>query len=334
VETELTFQVLVDATDRLDRFLAQQLLLSRTQAARLIAIGSVQVNGEKSRASRSLTRGDLLCVRLEDLGDRPLRTITPYDHPLDIVFEDDALLVLNKPAGLVVHPAPGHWSDTLLNALEARGTRLAGGGTGRPGIVHRLDKDTSGLMVLAKSDEVHRKLSRALSRRHVERIYAAVCWGHIDQPVDVAAPIARHPTDRKRMAVLATGRKAATRIEPIARFDVCDLVRLKLATGRTHQIRVHLNHIGHPVVGDPVYGGGGHKRVTGSQRAKGVAIDKATPRQALHAAELRFQHPVTGEYCRFQSDWPHDLAALIRVASDDPDLLDRANVLEYLGFAK
>jgi 23S rRNA pseudouridine1911/1915/1917 synthase len=325
---------LAASTDRLDRFLADELSISRTQSARLIASGAVQVNDEKSRASRCLSRGDFVSVRLQDLGGGPVRTIAAYDHPLDVVFEDDVLMVLNKPSGLVVHPAPGHWDDTLLNALEARGTRLAGGGEGRPGIVHRLDKDTSGLMVLAKTDTAHRKLSRALSNRHVERIYAALCWGHIDGPIDVDAPIARHPQDRKRMAVLATGRKAATRIEPIARFDVCDLVRVKLATGRTHQIRVHLSHIGHPVVGDPVYGRGGHKRVTGSQRTRGVMLEQAATRQALHAAELRFAHPATGESCRFWADWPQDLMPLIEVAINDTDLLDRDNVLEYLGFAK
>ncbi len=334
MEPPLTFQVLATSTERLDRFLADQLSISRTQSARLIASGAVQVNKEKPRASRCLSHGDLLSVRLQDLAGRPVRTIAAYDHPLDVVFEDDALMVLNKPAGLVVHPAPGHWDDTLLNALAARGTRLAGSGGGRPGIVHRLDKDTSGLMVLAKTDVAHRKLSRALSNRHVERIYAALCWGHIDDPVEVDAPIGRHPKDRKRMAVLATGRNAATRVEPVARFDVCDLVRVKLATGRTHQIRVHLSHIGHPVVGDLVYGGGGHRRVTGSQRPRGVALEKAAPRQALHAAELRFDHPITGESCRFRADWPQDLRPLMAVASNDTDLLDRDNLLEYLGFAK
>jgi len=334
VEPPLTFQVLASSTGRLDCFLADELSISRTQSARLIASGAVQVNNEKSRASRCLSRGDLLSVKLQDLGGRPVRTIAAYDHPLDVVFEDDVLMVLNKPPGLVVHPAPGHWDDTLLNALAARGTRLAGGGEGRPGIVHRLDKDTSGLMVLAKTDDVHRKLSRALSNRQVERIYAALCWGHIDDPVEVDAPIARHPKDRKRMAVLATGRQATTWIEPVARFDVCDFVRVKLATGRTHQIRVHLNHIGHPVVGDPVYGGGGHRRMTGSQRQRGVAVEKVAPRQALHAAELRFEHPITGESCRFRADWPQDLRPLVKVAGNDANLLDRDNVLEYLGFAK
>ena len=334
MEQLIVFQVLAPSTERLDRFLADQLSLSRTQTARLVAQGAVQVNDEKARASRCLCRGDLVRVALREAGGKVPRQLAAYDHPLDVIYEDDSLLVLNKPAGLVVHPAPGHWDDTLVNALTARGTRLAAVGESRPGLVHRLDKDTSGLMVLAKTDTAHRKLARDIGERRVERVYAALSWGHLDGPIDIDASIARHPTDRKRMAVLATGRAARSRVRPIARFDVCDLVRIELATGRTHQIRVHLNHVGHPVVGDPVYGGGGHRRVTGSQRQRGLAVSRAASRQALHAAELRFNHPTTGEDCRFQADWPHDLRQALAIAGDDPDLLDRDNVLEYLGFAK
>lgn len=330
----ITFQVLAPSTERLDRFLASELSLSRTQAARLVAEGAVQVNHERARASRCLSRGDLLQVELQELGGKAPRRIAAYDVPLDVVYEDDHLLVLNKPAGLVVHPAPGHWDDTLLNALAARGTRLAAQGEGRPGIVHRLDKDTSGLMVLAKTDAAHQKLARDLAGRRVERVYAALAWGHLKGPIDISAAIARHPKDRKRMAVLATGRVARTWVAPVARFDLCDLVRIELGTGRTHQIRVHLSHVGHPVVGDPVYGGGGHRRATASHRQRAVALAKATPRQALHAAELGFDHPVTGEALRFRADWPGDLRQALAVAGDDSDLLDRVNVLEYLGFAQ
>lgn len=240
--------------------------------------------------------------------------------------------MLDKPAGLVVHPAPGHWEDTLVNALVARGTTLGGGAEGRPGLVHRLDKDTSGLVLVAKSDEVHRALSRALARRRVERVYAAVIWGHLAEPRTIRAPIARHPKDRKRMAVLATGRDAETRVEPIARFDLCDLVRVTLGTGRTHQIRVHLAHIGHPIVGDGVYGGGGPRRVTGALRPQAEALDRVAPRQALHAALLRFAHPLTGAPCEFRSDWPDDLRELLGEASGDQNLLARPHVLDYLRF--
>jgi 23S rRNA pseudouridine1911/1915/1917 synthase len=243
-------------------------------------------------------------------------------------------MVLDKPAGLVVHPAPGHWEDTLLNALVARGTPLSGGQAGRPGIVHRLDKDTSGLIIVAKTDEAHRTLARALGRRKVERIYAALVWGHVDTSLEIDAPVARHPRDRKRMAVLAGGRPARSRVEQVARFDTCDLVRVRLETGRTHQVRVHLAHVGHPVVGDPVYGGGGARRATGAQHARAQAVEQATPRQALHAAELRFAHPASGDPREFRSEWPADLRPALAAAHDDSSLLARPNSLDYLGFFK
>ena len=328
----VTFHVATDSTERLDRFLADQLSLSRTQAARLIAAGAVTVNDEPARASRTLGRGD--AVRVEIPEEAPPRELTPYPRALTAVHEDDELLVLEKPAGLVVHPAPGHWDDTLLNALVARGTSLAGGGEGRPGIVHRLDKDTSGLLIVAKTEAAHRALSRALSRRKVTRTYAALVWGHVPEPVDVDAPVARHPADRKRMAVLATGRRARSRVEPVARFDTCDLVRVKLTTGRTHQVRVHLAHIGHPIVGDPVYGHGGARRVTGSQRRRADEVEKAASRQSLHAAILGFAHPETGQWSEFHSDWPADLRPALAAAAADSSLLARPNVLDYLGFFK
>ncbi len=266
--------------------------------------------------------------------EAPPRALTPYHRTLTVVHEDEALLVLDKPAGLVVHPAPGHWDDTLLNALVARGTQLGGGGEGRPGIVHRLDKDTSGLLIVAKTETAHKALARALGRRTVDRAYAALVWGHIPQPVDIDAPVARHPTDRKRMAVLATGRPARSRVEPVARFETCDLVRVRLATGRTHQVRVHLAHVGHPIVGDPVYARGGARRVTGSQRPLAQAVQQATPRQALHAAALGFTHPVSGERVAFRSEWPDDLRRALAAAAADSSLLARPNVLDYLGFFK
>jgi len=333
----IAFQVSVRSTERLDRFLADQLSLSRTHAARLVAGKNVTVNDETARASRTLKCGDTVVV-VDVAGESasPPRVLKAHPIPLDVVYEDDALLILNKPAGLVVHPAPGHWEDTLLNALIARGTRLADGGEkggGRPGIVHRLDKDTSGLMVLAKTDDAHRKLAQQLSQRRMKRLYAALVWGHIEAPLDIDEPLARHPTDRKRMAVLATGRTAKTHVVPMARFDVCDLLSVRLATGRTHQIRVHLAYVGHPVVGDPVYGGGGYKRMTGSQRARSRSLEAATPRQALHATRLAFIHPETDEPVEFVADWPSDLRNSLGVAGNDQSLLAREDLLGYLGFS-
>jgi 23S rRNA pseudouridine1911/1915/1917 synthase len=324
----LTFTVLSDTTERLDRFLADQLGLSRTQAARLVADRAVSVEGKWARASRLLTRGQQVTVEIPD--HEPPRTLQPAHIPLTIVYEDEHLAVLDKPAGLVVHPAPGHWNDTLVNALIARGTTLAGGAEGRPGIVHRLDRDTSGLMVVAKTDLAHRRLGAALAARRVHRTYAALAWGHLaHSPTVIEAPLARHPTDRKRMAVTAHGRPARTDAYVAARFEVVDLLRLELHTGRTHQIRVHLEHIGHPVVGDPVYAGGGSRRISGAARRAAQAIERATPRQALHAAALAFRHPVTGAHLEFRAEWPADLRDAL-LAAGGQDLVARGGPLGYL----
>lgn len=318
------------ATERLDRFLADQLGLSRTQAARLVADGGVLVNGAGARASRLLARNDTVIVRFPE--DEPPRTLQPTPIPLTVLFEDEHLAIIDKPAGLVVHPAPGHWNDTLVNALVARGTTLSGGAEGRPGIVHRLDRDTSGLIVVAKTDLAHRRLGAAIAARRVHRSYAALTWGHLGgSPTVIEAPLARHPQDRKRMTVLASGRPSRTDARVIGRFDVAELLRLDLHSGRTHQIRVHLEHIGHPVVGDPVYAGGGSRRITGPQRRQAEVLERATPRQALHAAVLAFRHPATGAPLEFRSEWPSDLrSALVAVGGED--LVARPDPLSYLLF--
>ena len=324
------FTVAIDSTERLDRFLADQLAISRTRAARLIADKAVAVNGSTARASRLLARGETVRVEIPD--EAPPRHIQPADIPLTITFEDDHLLILDKPAGLVVHPAPGHWDDTLVNALAARGTSLSAGTQGRPGIVHRLDRDTSGLMVVAKTDLAHRKLGAALAARRVSRKYAALTWGHLDQsPTTIDAPLARSVRDRKRMAVVETGRAARTDAFVIARFPVCELLRLELHTGRTHQIRVHAAHIGHPVVGDPVYGSGGPRRISGTARQVAERLEAATPRQALHAAYLSFRHPVSGEALAFSSEWPADLAPALTLAAESTPVAEHLS-LRYLGF--
>ncbi|MBA3496943.1 MAG: RluA family pseudouridine synthase [Gemmatimonadales bacterium] len=327
---ELVFTVAADATERLDRFLADQLGLSRTQAARLVANKAVDVAGKTARASRLLARGERVTVRLPD--HEPPRTLLPAAIPLTVVFEDDHLAVIDKPAGLVVHPAPGHWDDTLVNALVARGTTLSGGAAGRPGIVHRLDRDTSGLMVVAKTDLAHRRLGAAIAARRVRRTYAALAWGHLDaSPTVIEAPIARHVQDRKRMAIAALGRSARTDAYVAGRFEVADLLRIELHSGRTHQIRVHLEHIGHPVVGDPVYGGGGSRRISGAARRAAETLERSTPRQALHAAALAFRHPASGEAVEFHAEWPQDLRAALH-ALGAQDLVARPDPLAYLLF--
>jgi 23S rRNA pseudouridine1911/1915/1917 synthase len=326
---QVVFSVLAPATERLDRFLADQLALSRTQAGRLIARGRVAVGAGPARASRSLVRGEEVRVELPEA--EPPRTLRPHPLPLTVHYEDEHLVVLDKPAGLVVHPAPGHWDDTLVNALAARGTSLGGGTTGRPGIVHRLDRDTSGLLVVARTDLVHRRLGAALAARRVRRRYAALAWGHLDGGTVIEAPVGRHPADRKRMTVRADGRPARTDATVVARFGVADLLRLTLHSGRTHQIRVHLEHAGHPVVGDPVYHGGGSRRISGAARIDADRLDRVTRRQALHAAELAFRHPATGEALRFRSEWPEDLWDALAAAAA-PHRVAGPTPLSYLGF--
>ena len=329
-EREVQLTVVSSETERLDRFLADQLEISRTRAARLVADKLVTIDGKVARASRVLVRGEMVRVRVPE-NEAP-RTIRPNSIPLTLVFEDEHLAIIDKPAGLVVHPAPGHWDDTLVNALVARGTTLSGGAEGRPGIVHRLDRDTSGLMIVAKTDLAHRKLGAAIAARRIQRSYAALAWGHLDTAdVRIDAPVARHPRDRKRMTISSEGRVARTDATVVARFEVVDLLRLELHTGRTHQIRVHLEHVGHPVVGDPVYAGGGSRRISGTARKAAVFLEQATPRQALHAAALAFRHPVSGAPLEFHAEWPVDLRAALVVAGGE-ELVAEPEPLRYLRF--
>ncbi len=290
----------------------------------------MEIDGKPARASRLIAKGQRVTVRIPD--QQPPRTLQPNPIPLSIVFEDDDLAVIDKPAGLVVHPAPGHWDDTLVNALVARGTTLSGGAEGRPGIVHRLDRDTSGLMIIAKTDLAHRRLGAAIAARRVRRSYAALAWGHLDSTeLRIDAAIARHPQDRKRMAISPLGRTARTDASVVARFGVAELLRLELHTGRTHQIRVHLEHVGHPIVGDPVYAGGGSRRISGAARKAAELLERATPRQALHAAALAFRHPLSGAPLEFHSEWPTDLRAALVVLGGQ-ELVARPDPLSYLRF--
>jgi len=328
-----TFCIVVPVTERLDRFLADQLAVSRTLAARLIADKRVTLDGRPLRASAQLERG--MTVAVEFPPAAPPRTYTPAHGDLHFVYQDEHLAVLDKPAGLVVHPGPGHWDDTLVNVLVGRGTPLSEGNeAGRPGIVHRLDRDTSGLLVVAKTDLAHRRLARAIERREVRRVYACVTWGHFARsPVDIEAPIARHRDDRKRMTVRSGGRHAVTHVRQVARFALVDLLRVTLGTGRTHQIRVHLAHVGHPVVGDREYAFGGSRRVTPAERRAAERLEELAPRQMLHAAELDFVHPITGASLALRSEWPADLAPALAEAAGDATLLAERNPLQYLGFA-
>jgi len=336
----VTFCVAVSHTERLDRFLADQLAFSRTVAARLIADKRVTTAGKPLRASAQLERGTVVSVELPP-DEPPPRSYAPVHRDLTFVYEDEHVAVLDKPAGLVVHPGPGHWDDTLVNVLVGRGTERApgagggggGAGGGRPGIVHRLDRDTSGLLMVAKSELAHRKLTRLIEQRQVERVYAALAWGHFAKsPVVIEAPITRHPKDRKRMTVLAGGRHAVTHAAVVARFAQTDLLRVALGTGRTHQIRVHLAHVGHPVVGDREYAFGGSRRVTPSERRTAERLEALAPRQLLHAARLSFPHPVTGTRVTLRSEWPAELAPALAEAAADPSLLAQRNPLQYLGF--
>ena len=324
----VTFCVVV-RTERLDRFLADQLALSRTQAGRLIADKRVTARGKALRASALLEPGTEVTVEIPE--DAPPRSYTPHHASLNFVYEDEHLAVLDKPAGLVVHPGPGHWNDTLVNVLVGRGTELSSGG--RPGIVHRLDRDTSGLLVVAKSDLAHRRLAGAIERREVTRVYAALVWGHLRKsPVDIEAPIARNPKERTRMTVAEGGRHAVTHAAVVARFAHADLLRVRLGTGRTHQIRVHLAHVGCPIVGDRAYTFGGSRRVTPSGRAEAERLEALAPRQLLHAAALSFAHPVTGVPVALMSEWPDELRPALAEAAGDANLLAQRNPLQYLGF--
>lgn len=306
---------------RLDLLVSQRLDISRNQAATLIANGQVRVAGRSERASYRATEGEEIVVTIP----APVsRDISAEQIPLVVRYEDEDVVVIDKPPGMVVHPAPGNWTGTLVNALKGRGEPLSNtGDPNREGIVHRLDKETSGLLLVAKTDKAHRVLGAAMAQRRISRRYAALCWGHLaEDEVTVDRPLGRDARDRKKMSVVPTGKPAKTTFVRIARFDAGDLLRAHLFTGRTHQIRVHLSVIGHPVVGDDTYGGGGGRRL--------VALPPK--RHFLHAAWLRFKHPVTGAEIDVRSPLPEDLrTALVRVA-DGAISPDAPDPLALLGF--
>jgi 23S rRNA pseudouridine1911/1915/1917 synthase len=303
---------------RADRFLAEAIgSLSRSRVKALIAAGAATRDGKPLRdAAEAVRPGSTYALAIPAAA--PALPV-PQDIPLTILFEDADLIVLDKPAGLVVHPAPGNQDGTLVNALLAHaGEDLPGiGGEKRPGIVHRLDKDTSGVMVVAKTERAHRTLSEAFATRDLDREYLALAWG-VPTPTagEIEGPIGRHPTDRKRMAVVQKGGKPAITRYATERAwgTACALLRCRLATGRTHQIRVHLAEINHPLIGDPVY----LRRVPAAARSLAEPVRQALlafPRQALHAASLGFRHPVTGQELSFSVPPPPDFVSLITLLS-------------------
>lgn len=283
---------------RLDAFLSADGALTRSQAARLIAEGRVRVNGKPAAKSARLSGGETVTVDVPQLRETAL---PPQDIPLDVVYEDDDVIVVNKPTGLVVHPAPGHPDGTLVNALLHHcGDSLSGiGGEKRPGIVHRIDRDTSGLIIAAKNDAAHLALSAQLKAHSLSRTYECLVTGNMKQDSGtVDAPIGRSSADRKKMAVVPTGRRAVTHWEVVARYPGVTHLRCRLETGRTHQIRVHMAYIGHPILGDTVYGA--KKPVPGLTG------------QCLHATGLRFVHPRTGEPVELHCPLPPEFTAMLQ----------------------
>jgi 23S rRNA pseudouridine1911/1915/1917 synthase len=281
----------------------------------------VLIDGRREKASYRPETGEV--VRVE-IPKAEKRTISGEDIPVSVVYEDESLIVVDKPAGMVVHPAPGNWSGTLVNALLGRGGSLSTEGEPeRAGMVHRLDKETSGLLIVAKTDRSHRLLSAAIAARRVVRRYAVMTWGHLSaDTLTIDKPIARDPRDRKRMAIVNKGRPAKTDLIRLARFDAGELLRAHLHSGRTHQIRVHLASIGHPVMGDDVYGGGGGRRVAGLP----------PKRHFLHAAWLAFNHPVTGKPLDFRSPLPEDLRRALTVIAGEHSLPGTVDPLTALRF--
>jgi len=296
---------------RLDRWLADHLPLSRAQARRLLDEGRVEVLGQTVKPALKLVPGWQIHVSIPEVA--PL-TVEPEAIPLDVVYEDADLVVINKPAGMVVHPSKGHDAGTLVNALLAHCEDLSGiGGVKRPGIVHRLDKDTSGLLVVAKHDQAHHALADQLRTRTMSRQYLAICWGEPSwETMTVDQPIGRHPSRRQEMAVVETGRRAVTHFTRREGFITAALLAAKLETGRTHQVRVHATWLGHPLLGDPVYG---RRREPLSPAAESALA--GLEGQALHAAELSFRHPRDEREVRFSAAPPADFQALLTALARD-----------------
>lgn len=297
-----TFKFFIDEKydkTRLDVAVSELSGFTRSRVKSLLLSGNVSVNGEPEKSGKTLKTGDTVVLVVPDL--KPVDLEPNHDIPLNIVYEDDDLLVINKQRGLTVHAGAGTGNDTLVNALLARVTNLSGiNGEIRPGIVHRIDKNTTGLLVVAKNDEAHRILSSEIEKKDCKRIYFAILEGVVKEDIGtIDAPIGRDKKDRKKMAVVGGGRSATTDFTVLERFERNTFCRFSLRTGRTHQIRVHAKYIGHPVVGDPEYG---YK----SQRFN-------VEGQLLHAGELSFLHPKTGERLTFSAPLPEDFERILEI---------------------
>lgn len=298
-----------DAGKRIDVFLSEAAGITRSAAAKSLADGSVTVNGKEVAKNYKLSFGEKICFLKKEMEECEA---VPENIPIDIIYEDDSIIVVNKPKGMVVHPAAGNYTGTLVNALLYRcKDSLSGiGGVLRPGIVHRIDKDTSGLLVVAKCDSAHLFLSSLLKEHNIRRIYYAVAVGRFREPSGtVNKPIGRHKTDRKKMAVYSSSdgdgiREAVTHYRVIAENNGYSLVKFRLETGRTHQIRVHMASIGHPLLGDTVYGGGRSKFE--------VQNESLLSGQCLHARELEFIHPDTKESVHFECQLPEYFKTIIK----------------------
>ena len=299
--------------ERIDKFLARQIQnVTRSKVQKAIEQGLVLVNGKPVKASHDVSPGEVIQCTLPQ---PPRSKALPEAIPIDICYEDNDLVVVNKPAGMVTHPAYGNYTGTLVNALLHHCRQLSTVNDDlRPGVVHRLDKDTSGLIIAAKNDAAHAALAQQFSARTIEREYWAVVWGVFEKRRGtIEASLGRSKHDRKKFAVMRSGKAAVTEYEVLESFPYLSLLRLKLRTGRTHQIRVHLAHIGHPVFGDPTYGGrriawGG---VDMKQKSEVQHLLALMPRQALHAKTLGFIHPATNKFLTFDSELPEDMKKLL-----------------------
>lgn len=312
--TERRFEITVPGRktrERLDSYLTREIPeLSRSRIQKLIRENRVTVNGIPVKPNRPVLPADVIVVSVPK---PPPQDLLPEAIPLDIVYEDGDLMVVNKPAGMVVHPACGHFSGTLVNALLGHTSMLAGGsGPERSGIVHRLDKGTSGLLVVAKNETSHAALASQFEKKSVEREYRAVLWGNLPKSSGtVETLLNRSVRDRRRIAVSSRGKRAVTHYRSLERFRFLSHVSLRLETGRTHQIRVHMAHLGHPVFGDPEYGGRAPKGLNREETGLAQDMLEGITRQALHAKTLGFLHPATGERMRFDSELPDDMGRLL-----------------------